>query len=288
MRTNSKGSRVMAALSTLVVAAGLGLAPALGPYVGPWAPSASAQAADGLSPQQAAALLRDADGSRARGFDRGVFTLRVTQQHLDDPARPPDVAVIRVYVEQASDKKGGQLVVFEEPRNMRGNTFLVRGSDTWMYRPGLRSPLRISAQQRAFGDAGVSEAAGILFGAEYDVHDAAGDVLDGEPAWRLELVARSPSAPYQRATVWIGRDDGLYRRAVLYSLSGMALKQLDYEEWGQVSGRFALVRMAVRDLLQAGRRTVTVIETLAIAERSIPSRFFQPEFLSSAPLLLGQ
>lgn len=248
--------------------------------------AAHAQAPEGLSPEQAAELLRQADARRARGLDHGVFTFRVTQQDLADPSRRPNVATIRVYIEKATEK-AGQLVIFEEPANLRGNTFLVRAADTWMYRPDLRSPLRIPAQQRLFGDAGVGEAAGIVFGAEYRVREALADVLDGAPAWRLELEAISPSAPYPGATVWIGRANGLYRRAVLYSLSGMGLKQLDYQAWGEVSGRFALVRMAVRDLLQAGRRTVTLIETLSIAERSIPTRYFRPEFLSSAPLLLG-
>lgn len=248
---------------------------------------ASGVEAAAVSPEQAQALLREADDARAREIENGVLTLRVTQERLSDEGRAPAVARIRVYVERAPEK-GGQLVVFEEPETLRGYTFLVRGTDTWMYRPGLRSPLRISGQQRVFGDASVSEAAGIVFGVEYDVRGVSDDSLDGVPAWRLELVAKSPSAPYQRATVWVGRADGLYRRAVLYSVSGMALKRLDFEQWGEVSGRFALVRMAVLDLLQTGQRTVTVIETQAIADRSIPSRYFRPEFLSSAPLLLGE
>ncbi|MBE3599744.1 MAG: outer membrane lipoprotein-sorting protein [Limnochordaceae bacterium] len=162
------------------------------------------------------------------------------------------------------------------------------GSNTWMYRPGLRTPLRISAQQRVFGDAGVGEAAGILFSADYTVTEAREETLDGSPSWRLDLEARSRSAPYRRATVWIDRQQGRYRRAILYSVSGVPLKQLEYEQWGEVSGRKALVRMAVRDLLQGDQGTVTLIETVAIRARTIPPRYFRPDFLSSAALLLGE
>lgn len=237
--------------------------------------------------EQVAEMLRKADRTRGGGIGHGVLTFQMTHTRRTAEGERREQAAVRVYL-QPSGEQGAKLIVFEEPASLRGSTFLTTGRDTWMYKPGLRSPLRMSVQQRLFGDASVGEAAGLIFSLDYHVRQVSAEDLDGEPTWRVELEAKSPSVPYPRATVWLGQRDGLYRRAVVYSVSGMPLKQLDYEQWGTVSGRFALVRLAVRDLLQVGGASVTVIETRAITERTIPARYFRPEFLSSALLLLGE
>lgn len=225
-----------------------------------------------------AALLRTADESRGL-----TATAQVVSMSIDTTSKSgTDHATLEVYLKR--DSAGlRQLVRFLAPKRMVGQVFLVVGNNTWMYQPGLQRPIRISAQQKLFGDAGIAEAAGLEYAPNYRVEAEAAETAGGAALRRLELLAKAPDVPYQRVTLWLDPVDGRVVKSVLSTPSGQALKTLTYDQYETATGRPVLKRFVVKNELTKGSSSVLTV--LKVEERELSDQLFKPEFMHQAQLL---
>jgi outer membrane lipoprotein-sorting protein len=168
-----------------------------------------------------------------------------------------------------------QLVTFIEPERLKDDYYLVNGYNTWMYRKELKRPLRISAQQRLFGNAGIAETAGINYLNDYDIIKATEN--DGE--YLIELQAKDGRTAYQRASMWISKSSLRISKIILKALNGQELKSLLYGDYRMVDGHEMAV-IEINNLLQ------NMNEKTIIKYTGIKSRTFDPEIFD--PLMMGK
>jgi len=225
----------------------------------------------GSFPQAGEELLQRADRARFLEADSYVLTIRVT---VERPGEEPDQARLRVLFKRFGEGYHVR-IEFLEPEALRGMVYLVVGDEIYFWKPGLIQPLRVSGQQRLFGDASIIEAAGIRF-ADYEIVGREPDTLAGEEALKLELQAKD-SLAYQRVTLWVDLD-GRPLQGVLRSLGGQPLKRVLYRRYAEHEGDELVVEQVIENLLFEEYRTAIVVEGVSLEE--LPEGLFDPEALS--------
>ncbi len=165
---------------------------------------------------------------------------------------------------------GKQLVTFIEPERLKDNCYLVNGYNTWMYQKGLQRPIRISAQQRLFGDAGIAETAGINYLDEYKIVKAE----ENNDQYFMELKAKDEKTAYQLASFCINKADLRIAKIILKAVNGQPLKSLNYSNYTMVDGH-EMGTIEIKNLLQK-KDNRTVMEFTAIKSRSFPPEAFDP------------
>ena len=182
-------------------------------------------------------------------------------------------AVLDIFV------KGMELSIarYREPLLDKGKAVLQRGQDYWMYFPKTRQSVKISARQRLFGDANTGDIVKpplLSISTVQCLSNQGGvDVF--------ELIAKTPSAPYQRILLWWNNDEGKIVREDFYTRSGVFLKRARYLSHTKVGNYFFSTKSEITDGIQTNRRTV--IEMRDIQPKELSERMFYPEMLGSLP-----
>ena len=224
--------------------------------------------AGGAAPPDAAELLRDSD--RARGsLERGV-TWTIAVEATEDGIVSRSTWVVRA---RGND---GLAEALSPPRR-KGEVMLFNDRTIWYVKPGLRRPIAVSARQRLQGEAANGDISSTNYARDYEGAVVGEDEVGGEPAWRLELRARSKDVTYDKIRYWISKRRRLGLRAEFLTVGGDVFKTATFEYGNRVrlpGGEEILFvsRMTIRDAMGAGN--VTVLDYQAPrAETHAPSLF---------------
>jgi hypothetical protein len=195
---------------------------------------------------------------------KGSFELEIRVVSIQD--KENSISRIRVCFGNGSK----QLVTFVQPERLKDDYFLVNGYNTWMYQKGLRRPIRVSAQQKLFGNAGIAETAGINYLDDYDVIRA----TETDREYLMDLKAKDQRTAYQLASFWIDKDNLQITKIVLKAVNGQALKSLHYSNYILVDGH-EMATVEIHNLLQQ-QDSKTIMEFTAIKSRDFVAEIFDP------------
>ena len=215
-----------------------------------------------------AALLRDSD--RARGaLPEGVtWTVVVDSTEEGETTR-------RSYLVRARGVDA--LCEALSPPRHKGEVIVFNDRTLWYLKPGLRRPVAISARQRLQGDAATGDITSTNYARDYTGTVAGEDEVNGEAAWRLDLVARTRSVTYDRIRYWISKKRRLGIKAEFLTVGGDVFKTATFEYGSRIrlpGGTEVdfVSRMTIRDAMGAGNVTVLAFEAPR-AERHPPAIF---------------
>jgi outer membrane lipoprotein-sorting protein len=175
-------------------------------------------------------------------------------------------AKIRVFFLSGSK----QLVTYLEPERLKDNYYLVNDHNTWMYQTGLQRPLRISAQQKLFGQAGIAETAGIDYCNDYNING----VIDSADRYYITLSAKDSKTAYQHAMIIMRKSDSKIEKILLKAVNGSPLKELAYSDYKQLNGHE--VELMMISNLQQEKGKKTSIEFAQIQKKPLPIEAFDP------------
>jgi len=220
-------------------------------------------------------ILERAD--RARFIDAASYMMEIAVT-ATRPDEEPREALLKVYIKEFEDGIR-QRVEFLQPEEYRDTVYLVIDDDIYFYQfgHGLPGPLRISGQQRLFGDAGVAEAAGIIFAADYQITGQEETQLDYQHQPSLLLHLASDTAAYRLVDLWVEPETFRPKQAVLYALSEQPLRLVTYQEYAVLGDDEYVKLIVVGNLLQEGYRTVLEVTEVSVEE--LPDELFDPEAL---------
>ena len=126
-------------------------------------------------------------------------------------------------------KKGQDKMValFLSPASEKGRATLRLGDNMWLYIPNVGRPIRITSLQSVVG--GIFNNSDILrldYSLEYD----AGELVENEDTYQLELNAKSSSIAYDRLNMTIDKKTIQPLTIECYTASGMLIKSLHYSK----------------------------------------------------------
>jgi outer membrane lipoprotein-sorting protein len=164
-----------------------------------------------------------------------------------------------------------------EPASERGQAMLMKGRDLWVFLPSVSQPVRLSLSQRLTGQVANGDLARANFSGDYDAKVLRTEVVDGEPAWVLELTAAERGVTYHRVVYWVRQKGYRPYKAEFYSLSDRLLKTATYENYGKLGGAVRPTRMVMVDALQKGARSVLEYRDMKL--RELPDKMFTKDYL---------
>lgn len=215
----------------------------------------------------ATALLRDSD--RARGALPQGITWTVELESQEEGVRKSKTMIVKARGLDALAE------TIAPPRN-KGELVLFNDRALWFFKPGLRRPISISARQRFQGDASNGDIASTNYARDYTPTVVGEDQVGGEPAWRLDLVARGTDVTYDKIRYWISKRRHLGLKAEFLTVAGDLFKSASFEYGNRVRAAgetFEFVsRMTIRDAMGTGNVT-TLSFTAPRAETHAPSLF---------------
>ncbi len=126
-------------------------------------------------------------------------------------------------------KKGQDKMValFLSPASEKGRATLRLGDNMWLYIPNVGKPIRITSLQSVVG--GIFNNSDILrldYSLEYD----AGELVENDDTYTLELKAKTTSIAYDRLMMTIDKKTTMPLTIECYTASGMLIKTLRYSK----------------------------------------------------------
>lgn len=231
----------------------------------PWLMAASVE-----HPPSPETVLRAADAPR-HVLDEGIIRIRASVRQDDES--PGTETTLDVYV-RGNDEA---LCVFRSGAP-EGRKILMVGDQVWLILPNTTHPIRVSPNQRLFGGASIGDVARLKFAEEFTATSLdAEESVDGVACLAISLAGRTRRAAYASGTLWVGKEDGLPRRAVLSLPSGKEAKELRFVAYAEDRGKTVLQRLEIHHLLPSERGMVTTLEFLGYDAQTLPADLFDPE-----------
>lgn len=225
------------------------------------AAAGAGMAAEGLS---AAQVLEATDRSRGGGLPGVVWDLKITGV---DPDANENVRQMIV-------KADGDASVAETyyPPRSSGGRLLQLGRNMWYGRPDIQKPVSISSRQKMMGPAANGDIASTNYVKEYDPTLMPEGVVEGEPVYVLNLVAKNKWVTYDRIVYYVSRARLVPVKADFYTVSGKVFKTAVFETKNILvyNGRnYPFVsRMVIRDAVVDGN--VSTLEYTDVRIQKIP------------------
>jgi outer membrane lipoprotein-sorting protein len=217
----------------------------------------------------AATLVEKADAIR---FPRESFETQIVVTNYND-GEAGDVRQYKVM----SRGNENTIVLTESPASERGQALLMRGRDLWIFMPSVSQPVRLSLAQRLTGQVANGDLARANFAGDYTASLAGTEIIDGEEAHVLDLVAADRGVTYAKVRYWVAVADDHPVKAEFYAVSGRLLKTSRYENFRELAGRLRPTRIVLEDALKQGEYSILEYETMTLQD--LPERMFTREYL---------
>jgi len=153
------------------------------------------------------------------------------------------------------------LLRFVAPAEVKGVALLIvnhpdRASDQWMWLPELQRDRRVALQDRStrfFGTDFSYEDLEERDANQSDFRLLGEEPVDGQPCWKIEIVAKKGRATqYSKVTGWIRKDIYFPARYEMY-VKDQLVRRLSYRRIEKVQGIWSTLEMEMEDLRRKGR-----------------------------------
>jgi len=210
---------------------------------------------------------------------------------IEQPSQLPLEYAFRVWAKEYPGVTK-TLLLHTAPEAVAGTMFLAhlaeeRPDRMWLWLPALEILKEMVGESEREGEfipgSGFTYddiAAGFAYREGYRATLQGEETLNGQPAWRLELVATA-AAEWSRIRLWVHREAFIVLRGEFYDHSGTHARIMTVPELVEDALGFRPGRLVVETLIQGTRATV---EIKARSAEEIPDEYFQPEKLRTLAL----
>lgn len=173
------------------------------------------------------------------------------------------------------------LVVFKSAVEA-GQKMLMLGDNYWLVMPKSRRPIRITPMQKLLGEASIGDISTLTWSDDYQATMVGTESVVTQEnlsidTHKLNLIATTKGASYQRIDLWVDVSNGFPIRADLYLRSGKLAKQALFTP-GEREGRLQVVAMILIDKIQPAKKTI--IEYQSIMPMTLEDKYYNPAYLT--------
>lgn len=170
-----------------------------------------------------------------------------------------NMGTVESEIESYAIKNGDTLFIINKGPD-RGQKMLRQGESVFLYFPDAEELIRL--QGSALRDS--------VMGSDFSYEDVTGDnsikakfnyeflgtaIVDGNFCYHVILTAKSRKEAYQKQELFIDAELFVTRKAILYSASGKALREMNNTDFKSVSGRNIAHTTLMTDLLKNNSKT---------------------------------
>ena len=104
-----------------------------------------------------------------------------------------------------------------EPTEQKGRKLLLIGTDTWLYVPGSKKPIKISPAQKLSGNTSTGDILSVNYKSDYDPKIIGEEEISKINTYKLELIAKTPTVTYYKIVIYLGKVDFKPVKSEFYS-----------------------------------------------------------------------
>ncbi|NUM35179.1 MAG: outer membrane lipoprotein-sorting protein [Candidatus Brocadiae bacterium] len=176
-------------------------------------------------------IIQEADKKRCS--DNWKFHLTVYEFHPQEGKSEPkmvsrDEYVCRTKIFENTSKCYAE---FLAPKSVKGQKLLREGRVFWLFIPGTKNIVRISASQKLSGQATAGDIASTDFLEDYEAKIVGSEKVFKHDCYKLELIAKDENVAYQKLFYWVDKENFYPRKIEYYALSGKHLKTGYYKDF---------------------------------------------------------
>jgi hypothetical protein len=220
-------------------------------------------------------ILAATDQVRGGGVPGVQWDLKIITSDVDSDSGSTER---RLQVRAVADSSVAETTY---PPRAAGGRLLQLGRNMWYGRPDLQRPISISSRQKMIGPAANGDIAATNYRKDYDSRLVREEDVEGEPAYVLDLIARSKFCTYDRIVYWVSKARMVPLKAEFYTVSGKVLKIATFESANTilVGGQEMpfVSRMVIHDAINSA--SISVLEY-----SNVKVRPFGPDVFSVASL----
>jgi len=172
-------------------------------------------------------------------------------------------------------------LVYVADERGQATAFLRRGDDTWIFREGLRLPLKVSRAQAVLGEANLGDLLGIDLWGDFALASA----TDAPEGLVMDFERRGPGSPYASVRVVAEAASGELSRIVYRGSGGAAIREAELGPYSTLEGGHRVPVWTIRNL-RIGTGAVTTIRYTRIAAAVLPDAYFKPEAAALGQFLI--
>lgn len=214
------------------------------------------------------------------GDSRQLTRMVLENAHGETSIREMRLDTLEVPGDDNGDKS---LVIFDQPRDVKGTAFLtfsniLEPDDQWLYLPALKRVKRISSKNKS----------GPFVGSEFAYEDISSlelkkysyKWLRDEPCGELEcfVLEQAPQYPdsgYTRTLVWYDKAEYRIRKIDFFDRKNELLKTLTYSDFRQYLGQYWRAHDLYMVNHQTGKKTRLTIDEITFRNGFAESDFSQ-------------
>ena len=175
-----------------------------------------------------------------------------------------------------------KILIMSRSPSEQGQKLLMMEDDFWLVLPGSQRPMRITATQKMVGDAATADIGTVRWSDEYASKFVGEDKCGDQPCLRLELTALRKSTSYSRIDLWVGKVKSEPIKADLYLQSGKLAKSAKFVLDNPRAPTLVMETILSDELSELKETRIRYVSREA---KSVPSEWFNPQFLASNPAI---
>lgn len=228
-----------------------------------------AQAAFSAEEITAQKILEYADEIRCPQADYRVTAKIISKK----PGKKDKTAVYEILM-KGQDKT---IIKTLKPDIDRGTSLLMLRYDLWVFLQNISKPLRISLQQRLFGEAANGDIARANFSGDYT--PVLKDIvpIKGHDFYLLELTAKNEKVTYHKVNLWVMRSTYYPLKGEFFAFSGKLLKTCYYTNYQKVLDTIRPTRLVLDNPLIDGQKTIINYSNMDLD--NFPDKLFTKNYL---------
>lgn len=196
---------------------------------------------------------------------------------------------VKLFKEKKLSKTRNYTVFTQEPRKSivlfeslseNGQKVLMKGHNFWLFLPRSKRGIRITAQQKLFGDAATGDITTIRWSEDYMGNITACD----ENNCSLDLIKKRRGPTYQKIKLYVDKHSALPVRSELYLNKNKIAKTAQYTFKNIRKAPFHQIdQVTYQNRINQSQHTRVLF--LTIKNRKTPKKWYNPSFLASKPTL---
>ncbi len=189
-----------------------------------------------------------------------------------------DENLMQIFVSKTKDDENRTIAYFLEPASEKGRKMLLVGTDTWLYIPGTKRPIKISLSQKLSGGVSTGDILSIGLKSDYTATILGEEKRNDIDCYKLNLIAKNNKVTYYKVIFYISKRDFKPVQAEYYSQTDKLLKKGYFRKYQNN----LCVEILIEDKIQSNR--VSVIKYLKFESKKINELYFNPNTLKDFEL----
>lgn len=198
----------------------------------------------------------------------GTAKVQITQKKVGEG--------VKVYksIYYRRDEDDSFLIIMTAPEVEKGNGYLRKGDNFWMYRRNTRTFQHINRDESIAG----TDSTGEDFENKklIEMYRPALDengkekitetVLGKIPVYKLEVEAKIEDVSYPKEIFWVRKDNYLPLKTESYSLNGTLMQTAYFLKYTTIEGKYLWVKAMFIDEFEKGNKTIVEITNISIKD----------------------